>query len=144
MRLKTAFLFAGILLFTGCVGAPQGLETNVSNITGVAPPQEMVEETPEIEETPAVVGENTSNNTLKKGATYEKGDVSVNFGGIYESAGVYKAKLTVTNGDQTETKYLEGGVLDTIAGVEIYVNLVAVAASADETDVVKVIIGKLK
>ncbi len=71
------------------------------------------------------------------------GGVDVTLGGIYAtgSGQSYKAKVTVTNGGQTETKYVLAGDTDTVAGIEIYIKNAVVTTSGTNEGESQMVIG---
>ncbi|HIJ99455.1 TPA: S-layer protein [archaeon] len=71
-------------------------------------------------------------------------DVDVVMGGVF-SAGAgstsYKAKMTLTNDGTTETKYVNSGTTETVAGIEVYVKNAVVTTSGTNEGEVQAIIG---
>lgn len=71
------------------------------------------------------------------------GGVDVTLGGIFAvgTSGTYKAKITVTSGGTTETKYITSDTTDTIAGIEIYVKNAVVTTSGTNEGEAQLIVG---
>ena len=71
-------------------------------------------------------------------------EVDVVMGGVF-SAGAgsttYKAKMTLTNGGTTETKYVTSGTTETVAGIEVYVKNAVVTTSGTNEGEVQAIVG---
>ncbi len=69
--------------------------------------------------------------------------VDVTLGGIYSAgtSGSYKAKVTVTNGGTTETKYVTSGSTETIAGVEVYVKNAVVTTIGTNEGEAQMVVG---
>ncbi|HIK01913.1 TPA: S-layer protein, partial [archaeon] len=71
-------------------------------------------------------------------------DVDVVMGGVF-SAGAgsttYKAKITLTSGGTTETKYVNSGTTETVAGIEVYVKNAVVTTSGTNEGEVQAIVG---
>lgn len=71
------------------------------------------------------------------------GGVDVTLGGIFSTgtSGTYKAKVTITNGGTTETKYILSSETDTVAGIEIYVKNAVVTTSGTNEGEAQLIVG---
>ena len=71
------------------------------------------------------------------------GGVDVTLGGIFAvgTSGTYKAKLTLTNGGTTETKYVTSDTTDTIAGIEVYVKNAVVTTSGTNEGEAQLVVG---
>jgi len=71
------------------------------------------------------------------------GGIDVTLGGIYAvgSSGAYKAKVTVTNGGTTETKYVAAEDTETIAGIEVYVKNAVVTTTGTNEGESQMVIG---
>ncbi len=71
------------------------------------------------------------------------GGVDVTLGGIFAvgTSGTYKAKVTITNGGTTETKYITSGETDTLAGIEIYIKNAVVTTSGTNEGEAQLIVG---
>jgi len=71
-------------------------------------------------------------------------DVDVVMGGVF-SAGAgstsYKAKMTLTNEGTTETKYVNSGTTETVAGIEVYIKNAVVTTSGTNEGEVQAIVG---
>lgn len=69
--------------------------------------------------------------------------VDVTLGGIYSAgtSGAYKAKVTVTNGGTTETKYITSENTDTIAGIEVYVKNAVVTTIGTNEGEAQLVVG---
>lgn len=69
--------------------------------------------------------------------------VDATLGGIYAvgTSGLYKAKVTITNGGTTETKYVASGDTDTIAGIEVYVQNAVVTTSGTNEGEAQMVVG---
>ena len=71
------------------------------------------------------------------------GGVDVTLGGIFAvgTSGTYKAKITVTSGGTTETKFVTSGDTDTVAGIEIYVKNAVVTTSGTNEGEAQLVVG---
>ena len=71
------------------------------------------------------------------------GGVDVTLGGIFAvgTSGTYKAKITLTNGGTTETKFITSDTTDTIAGIETYVKNAVVTTSGTNEGEAQLIVG---
>jgi len=71
------------------------------------------------------------------------GGVDATLGGIFSTGtgSTYKAKVTVTNGGTTETKYVTAGTTDTIAGIEVYVKNAVVTTTGTNEGEAQMVIG---
>ncbi len=97
----------------------------------------------------------TENDVIKLGSTDSEvvlttsnpsttvGGVDVTLGGIFATgtSGTYKAKLTVTNGGTTETKFILSDTTDTIAGIEIFVKNAVVTTSGTNEGEAQIVVG---
>ncbi len=71
------------------------------------------------------------------------GGVDVTLGGIFAvgTSGTYKAKITLTSGGTTETKYITSGDTDTVAGIEVYVKNAVVTTSGTNEGEAQLVVG---
>ncbi len=71
------------------------------------------------------------------------GGVETTLGGIYAAgtSNTYKAKVTVTSGGTTETKYVDSGSTETLAGIEVYVKNAVVTTSGTNEGEAQVVVG---
>jgi hypothetical protein len=71
------------------------------------------------------------------------GGIDTTLGGIYAAGtgNAYTAKITVTNGGQTETKYVLATETETIAGIEVYVKNAVVTTTGTNEGEAQMVIG---